>query len=76
MGTSPNAFQIQFWTALTALLRLKYLKLRSTFSWSLSNLGCLLRAQLFVYRPLAVDQFGPSTLHHYLNPDAEQIPLF
>jgi len=31
---------------------LKYLKLRSSFGWSLSNLVALLRQQLFVYRDL------------------------
>jgi hypothetical protein len=30
----------------------KYLQLKSTFGWSLSNLVALLRQQLFVYRDL------------------------
>ena len=34
------------------MLVLKYLQLKSTFSWSLSNLVALLRQQLFVYRDL------------------------
>jgi hypothetical protein len=34
------------------MLILKYFQLRSTFSWSLSNLIALLRHQLFVYRDL------------------------
>jgi hypothetical protein len=34
------------------MLLIKYLQLRSTFSWSLSNLVALLRQQLFVYRDL------------------------
>jgi hypothetical protein len=38
VGTSPNALMIQIWTALIAILVLKYLKFRSTFGWSLSNL--------------------------------------
>jgi Sec-independent protein secretion pathway component TatC len=42
----------QIWTALIAMLILKYLQLRSRFSWSLSNLIALLRHQLFVYRDL------------------------
>ena len=42
----------QIWTALIAMLLLKYLQLRSTFGWSLSNLIALLRHQLFVYRDL------------------------
>ena len=52
VGTSENAVQIQIWTALIAMLILKFLKLRSTFGWSLSNLIALLRQQLFVHRDL------------------------
>lgn len=52
LGTSANAVQTQIWTALIAMLILKYLQLRSTFGWSLSNLSALLRHQLFVYRDL------------------------
>jgi len=52
VGTSENAVQIQIWTALIAMLLIKYLQLRSTFGWSLSNLVALLRQQLFVYRDL------------------------
>jgi IS4 transposase len=52
VGTSANALKTQIWTALIAMLILKYLKLKSTFSWSLSNLVALLRQQLFAYRDL------------------------
>ena len=52
VGTSPNALHIQIWTALIALLLLRYLQLRARFGWSLSNLTALLRQQLFVYRDL------------------------
>ena len=52
VGTSENAVQIQIWTALIAMLLLKYLQLRSTYGWSLSNLVALLRQQLFVHRDL------------------------
>lgn len=52
VGTSENAVQIQIWTALIAMLILKYLQLKSTFGWSLSNLIALLRQQLFVHRDL------------------------
>jgi len=52
VGTSPNALKTQIWTALIAMLLLKYLQLRSRYSWSLSNLVALLRQQLFVYRDL------------------------
>ena len=52
VGTSPQALKTQIWTALIAMLLLKYLQLRSRWGWSLSNLCALLRQQLFVYRDL------------------------
>jgi hypothetical protein len=52
VGTSQNAVQIQIWTALIAMLLLKYLQMRSTFAWSFSNFVALIRHQLFVYRDL------------------------
>lgn len=52
VGTSANAVLIQIWTALIAILLLKYLKLRATFHWSFANLLAMLRLQLFVYRDL------------------------
>jgi hypothetical protein len=52
LGTNSNAVKTQIWTALIAMLVLRYLQLMSTFAWSLSNLAALLRHQLFVYRDL------------------------
>jgi hypothetical protein len=52
VGTSANALHTQIWTALIALLLLKYLQLKSTFGWSLSNLVALLQFQLFTHRDL------------------------
>ena len=52
IGSTENAVQTQIWTALIAMLLVKYLQLKSTFNWSLSNLVALLRQQLFVYRDL------------------------
>lgn len=52
VGTSANALHIQVWTALIAILTLRYLKLRSTFGWALSNLLAMLRFNLFAYRDL------------------------
>lgn len=74
VGTSANAVMIQIWTALIAMLVVKYLQLRSSFAWSLSNLIALLRHQLFVYRDLtawlnAPFQPPPEMLA------AEQLPL-
>jgi hypothetical protein len=52
VGTSANALKTQIWTALIALLAVKFLQLQTTFTWSLSRLVALLRQQLFVYRDL------------------------
>jgi hypothetical protein len=52
VGTSQNALLTQIWTALIAILVLKYLKFRSSFPWSLSNLVAMLRYNLFTYRDL------------------------
>jgi len=52
VGTSANAVKIQVWTALMAMLILRYLQLKSKFGWSLSNLVALLRMNLFTYRDL------------------------
>lgn len=52
VGTSPNAVKTQIWTALISILLLKYLQLKSTMGWSLSNLSALLRMNLFTYRDL------------------------
>ena len=52
VGTSANALHIQIWTALIAMLLLRYLQLRARFAWSLSNLVALLRMNLFTYRDL------------------------
>lgn len=52
IGTSANALHTQIWTALIAMLVLRYLKLRSVFGWGLSNLLAILRFNLFTYRDL------------------------
>ena len=52
VGTSANALKIQLWTALIAMLLLKYMQLRAQFPWSLSNLVALLRMNLFTHRDL------------------------
>ena len=65
VGTSANALHIQVWTALIAILTLRYLKLRSTFGWALSNLLAMLRFNLFAYRDLwswLNDPFRPPPL--------------
>jgi hypothetical protein len=52
VGTTENAFAIQIWTALIALLLLKWLHHLSQANWSLSNLATMLRLNLFTYRDL------------------------
>jgi hypothetical protein len=52
VGTSPNAVKTQIWTALIAMLILRFLQLKARFGWSLSNLVALLRMNLFTHRDL------------------------
>jgi IS4 transposase len=52
VGTSANAVRTQIWTALIAMLLLRYLQLCSCFGWSLANLVALLRMNLFTHRDL------------------------
>jgi len=52
VGTSENALHIQIWTALIAILMLRYLQLRAKWNWSLSNLIAMIRLNLFTYRDL------------------------
>lgn len=52
VGTSANALKVQIWTALIAILLVRYLQLRSRLAWHLSRFIALLRQQLFVYRDL------------------------
>jgi hypothetical protein len=52
VGTSPNAVWTQIWTAMIAMLLLKYLQMKARFGWSFSNLVYFLRMNLFVYRDL------------------------
>lgn len=52
VGTSANAVKTQVWTALIAMLLLRYLQLKARFGWHLANLLALLRQQLFVHRDL------------------------
>jgi len=52
VGTTENALYIQIWTALIAILLIKYLQFKSKLGWSLSNLVAFLRWNLFTYRDL------------------------
>jgi IS4 transposase len=77
LGTSANAVHTQIWTALIAMLIVKYLQLKSSFGWSLSNLVALLRHQLFVYRDLDAwlnDPFQPPPAVDEI-PDVPQLTM-
>lgn len=52
VGTSANAVWTQIWTALIAMLLIKFLQLKARFGWSFSNLVYFLRMNLLVYRDL------------------------
>lgn len=74
VGTSENAVKTQVWTALIAMLLLKFLQLKSSWKWSLSNLAAMLRFNLLTYRDLWAwldDPFGVP-IHE---PAAEQLAL-
>lgn len=74
VGTSRNALLIQIWTALIAMLLLKWLYHLSKAKWSFSNLASMLRLNLFTYRDLRrwlENPFGTPPLV----PQAEQLSL-
>ena len=52
VGTTANAVRTQIWSALIAVLVVRYLQFRSHFRWAVSNLVALLRWSLFTYRNL------------------------
>ena len=65
VGTSENALRIQIWTALIALLILKWLHHLSKANWSLSTLAAMLRMNLFTYRNLMdFKRSFPNPSHH------------
>jgi len=52
VGSSANAVWIQIWTAMIAMLLIRFLQLKSKAAWSFSNLVYFLRMNLLVYRDL------------------------
>lgn len=74
VGVTENALRIQIWTALIALLLLKWLHHLSKASWSLSNLASLLRLNLFTYRDLFEWLHDPFHTPP-IEPVPEQLPL-
>ena len=75
VGTSENAVKTQIWVALIAILLLKYLQLRSSWAWSLSNLAAMLRFNLLTYRDLWAWLDAPFAVP-LLEPQTRQLPLF
>jgi len=74
VGTSENALRIQIWTALIALLLLKWLHHLSKANWSLSVLASMLRLNLFTYRNLTGWLDNPMGTPPLI-PAAEQLTL-
>jgi len=52
LSTSPNAVWTQIWTAVIAMLLIRYLQMKARYNWSFSNLLYFLRMNLLVYRDL------------------------
>jgi Domain of unknown function (DUF4372)/Transposase DDE domain len=74
VGTSENALRIQIWTALIAMLLLKWLHHLSKANWSLSNLASMLRLNLFTYRDLQMWLDNPFETPPLL-PESTQLTL-
>lgn len=73
VGTSANALRTQIWSALIAMVVLKYLQLKARIGWSLSRLVALIRLHLFTYRDLwrwLDDPFAA-----FDSPPSSQLPL-
>jgi len=69
LSTSPNAVWTQIWTAVIAMLLVRYLQMKSRGNWSFSNLLYFLRMNLFVYRDL-----WDWLQHPFVPPDPLQQP--
>jgi hypothetical protein len=74
VGTSENALRIQIWTALIAILLLKWMHHLSKAKWSLSNLASMLRLNLFTYRDLRTWLDNPFETPPLL-PESQQLTL-
>lgn len=75
VGTSENAVKTQIWVALITILLLKFLQLRSTWAWSLSNLAAMIRFNLLTYRDLWTWLDAPFKIPP-LEPQPGQLILF
>jgi len=74
VGTNENALLTQVWTALTALLLLRWLHYMSSAGWSFSTLASMLRMNLFTYRDL-LDWLRDPFMVPPLEPQPEQLCL-
>ena len=75
VGTNENAVKTQIWTALIAMLLLKFLQLKSSWNWSLSNLAAMLRFNLLSYRDLWAWLDDPFRVP-IIEPGPQQLSLF
>jgi len=74
IGTSKNALLIQIWTALIALVVIKWLHHLSKAGWSFSNMATMLRFNLFTYRDLRAWLDKPNATPPLI-PKPEQLEL-
>lgn len=75
VGTSENAVQIQIWTALMAILLLKFLKDKAQYEWNLSNLITFVRLNLFV--KISLDHWLNFPFYQSgTNPENSQLSFF
>ena len=74
VGTNENELRIQIWTALIAMLLLKWMHYLSKAKWSFSNLASMLRLNLFTYRDLT-QWLNEPFLTEPIVPQPEQLKL-
>ena len=74
VGTTENALHIQIWTALLAMLLIRWCKHQSKSGWSFSLVATILRWNLFVYRNL-LDWLDDPTVWDTNPPPFEQQQL-
>ena len=74
VGTSENALRIQIWTALSALLVIKWLCYQSQTGWSLSTTATMLGLNLFTCRDL-MEWLKDPVLTQPVVPKVEQMEL-
>lgn len=58
VGTSKNAVLIQIWTAMIAMLLLKYLKEKAEYDWHLSNMTVRRRGDFYKIKPVREDRLN------------------